>query len=802
MWNRKMHHSFWEMMWAESFLGLNRLWLGLVRKKQKRMLNDTMQRLHKQYLIEETNHKISYASFCRLRPFWVIVPSLKDRETCNCRRHDHFRFLLAELKRHRLVETDKIDDVIDVTSCDSSNKDSTYGECDECGDLEYTFPVDCDDNTTQVEWEQWENVTEIRKIKKGTVFEENNVPVMKKKKTSGSKTELKTAFQSQLQTIKRHVYTVRHQSKSIRFLIESLSASECMIHIDFAENFLCKYNTEVQSVHFGASKQQATMHTGVSYIGGMDEHVSFCATSESFEHGPAGIWAYMDPVLDHIREQFPHITTIHFVSDGPTAQYKQRNNFYMCSTITTDKGFQVSTWNLTAAGHGKGAPDGVGGALKRLVDRYIAKGNDISEPRELFKALLDMGTSVMLYYVDSDAVSELQKQVTQYKLPTLTGTMKMHQCVMNSLTVRSVAFRELSCLSSKDKYYLCVCFGAKAITYPAHPGHDTVENTDSHELNDSSIFEISVEIEADQSTEAINDNEMARALLESANIARYHEANVAGHTRRINAILKDCNPQLTMGSAPVDGDCLFHSVAAQTDMTTAQLRNEVCDHFRSNHEIYASLYPDKPSYDGIVNDLQTPGIWYLDICDLIPQVLTHILQRPIRIYSTTAGVVNPVVIAEDGMSPNENPLLLAFLDIPDAPHYNPCVFNQSAQINVSDNEEVMSNGNGAERDEGHDYLNSESHTVDALDIKQCIGRYCLVRYDDNLYVGKILGTDDASVEVTCMTRVGQNRFKWPRKDDICWYSHQDLVYFIPEPTKRKRHYSVDGKAWDNFQAFM
>ena len=179
---------------------------------------------------------------------------------------------------------------------------------------------------------------------------------------------------------------------------------------------------------------------------------------------------------------------------------------------------------------------------------------------------------------------------------------------MNYLTVRSVAFRELSCFSSKDKYYLCACFGVKTITYPTQPGHDTVENTDSHELNDCSIFEISVGIEADQSTEAINDYEMARALLESANIARYHEAHVAGHTRRINAILKDCNPQFTMGSAPADGDCLFHSVAAQTDVTTAQLRNEVCDHFRSNHEIYASLYPDKPSYDGTVNDLQTPGI--------------------------------------------------------------------------------------------------------------------------------------------------------------------------------------------------
>ena len=38
-----------------------------------------------------------------------------------------------------------------------------------------------------------------------------------------------------------------------------------MIVIDFSENYYCKYSAEIQSVHFGASKKQISLHTGVFF---------------------------------------------------------------------------------------------------------------------------------------------------------------------------------------------------------------------------------------------------------------------------------------------------------------------------------------------------------------------------------------------------------------------------------------------------------------------------------------------------------------------------------------------------------
>lgn len=35
------------------------------------------------------------------------------------------------------------------------------------------------------------------------------------------------------------------------------------------------------------------------------------------------------------------------------------------------------SWNYYEAGHGKGAPDGIGGVTKRTADRLVAEGKDI-----------------------------------------------------------------------------------------------------------------------------------------------------------------------------------------------------------------------------------------------------------------------------------------------------------------------------------------------------------------------------------------------------------------------------------------
>lgn len=40
---------------------------------------------------------------------------------------------------------------------------------------------------------------------------------------------------------------------------------EALIHVDFSENYSLKYATEVQSFHFGGSRQQVSLHTAVIY---------------------------------------------------------------------------------------------------------------------------------------------------------------------------------------------------------------------------------------------------------------------------------------------------------------------------------------------------------------------------------------------------------------------------------------------------------------------------------------------------------------------------------------------------------
>lgn len=72
--------------------------------------------------------------------------------------------------------------------------------------------------------------------------------------------------------------------------------NEVAVHIDFSENYSCKYAKEVQPMHWGAFKPQITIHTGVIYAK-YREPQTFASISPNNEHGPQGIWAHLIPVL-------------------------------------------------------------------------------------------------------------------------------------------------------------------------------------------------------------------------------------------------------------------------------------------------------------------------------------------------------------------------------------------------------------------------------------------------------------------------------------------------------------------------
>lgn len=96
---------------------------------------------------------------------------------------------------------------------------------------------------------------------------------------------------------------------------------------------MCKYAQEIQSVHFGGSHQQITLHTGVVYLKPTNseelEAISFCSLSESLQHDAPAIGAHIEKILSYVKEnKIANIENLHFLSDSPSTQYRCQHMFF------------------------------------------------------------------------------------------------------------------------------------------------------------------------------------------------------------------------------------------------------------------------------------------------------------------------------------------------------------------------------------------------------------------------------------------------------------------------------------------
>ncbi|XP_061598342.1 uncharacterized protein LOC133461445 [Cololabis saira] len=283
----------------------------LKKRMQKRLLTDTMKNLHRKFLSEHIGD-VSYTTFCRLRPFWVVTPSSSDRDTCLCKRHENLQFMANALQSQGLLSSRNIEEMSEATMCDTKAKTCAYGECGEC--LLTCYPTLKTPGEEIIGLSQWmsEKVTKDEKVSTVTV----------KREITKTEQDLNTEFQERLLLFRRHVFNIKWQFNAYRELRTSLKNSECLVHIDFSENYSCKYSQEIQSVHFGGSHQQASLHTGVLYTAGEQAPHTFCSISPSRRHDPVAIWAHLDPVLKVVRERHPQRRGVSF---GAFVQQQQHS---------------------------------------------------------------------------------------------------------------------------------------------------------------------------------------------------------------------------------------------------------------------------------------------------------------------------------------------------------------------------------------------------------------------------------------------------------------------------------------------
>lgn len=408
-------------------------------KKQRRVLLDTVDNLHKQFQTEN-NVKISRSSFYRARPFWVTFPKMSDRETCACIKHSNMEMLVRSLKNANAIKERTPKELLKSVTCSSDNESCMMGRCQICKykivDVSYTEDFN-------VKFCKWVTVKEERKIKNTTKVVKKTVKNIERMRVSKMKEYLK----KEVEVFKRHVFYEKHQSSVLKSTIDNIKPGTLIFRIDFSENYVAKFATEVQSIHFGASKKQIALNTGVRYAL-KDEKVqtvSFASASDNLDHQAHAVWAHLRPILERSAEEFPDTHTVHMFSDGPTSQYRNRINMYLYKTMMPQYFSKLVsvTWNFSEAGHGKGPMDGVGGTLKRSADQKVLHGRDITCAADFLDALQHF--KILMFEIPPGDIQRLKTVVAGVSIPPMKGIMQVHQVTWPM--VGPLYTRTLSCFN-------------------------------------------------------------------------------------------------------------------------------------------------------------------------------------------------------------------------------------------------------------------------------------------------------------------------------------------------------------------
>ena len=148
---------------------------------------------------------------------------------------------------------------------------------------------------------------------------------------------------------------------------------------DFSENYLCKYQDEVQSAHWGYN--QVIIHPSVLYYpchcGDLiTEYLVFL--SDDIQHGAHIVRNITSSIKNNLQQK--GVDNLIMWSDGCSAQYKSKLPFFFVSESRLE-------WVFFGSRHGKSPCDACGGVVKVVCDEDVKNGAIIQSADDMFRHL-------------------------------------------------------------------------------------------------------------------------------------------------------------------------------------------------------------------------------------------------------------------------------------------------------------------------------------------------------------------------------------------------------------------------------
>ncbi len=158
--------------------------------------------------------------------------------------------------------------------------------------------------------------------------------------------------------------------------------------------------------------------------------------------------------MPEVQEIVPGLTKVHYWTDSPTSQYRNKTIFH---AVDTHREIQwvPALWNYFEAGHGKSACDGVGSTSKHLAQDAVKQGkveHGILTAADYYKWASSSNSSIAYRWYSGDDYKATQTELKSIgDICPIKGTFKIHSIrSSHHLFTRDVSCYKECCLLSPD----------------------------------------------------------------------------------------------------------------------------------------------------------------------------------------------------------------------------------------------------------------------------------------------------------------------------------------------------------------
>lgn len=115
---------------------------------------------------------------------------------------------------------------------------------------------------------------------------------------------------------------------------------------------------------------------------------------------------------------------------------------------------------FSESGHGKGASDGVGSAVKRGCDNDVARGCPIMTIQDMRNSLDNRDSKILNHEVTTDSINECEKHLKDKSVPKIPGIADTHFIrVFND----SILYSNIYCTQCNPGWNTCNCMSFQKI---------------------------------------------------------------------------------------------------------------------------------------------------------------------------------------------------------------------------------------------------------------------------------------------------------------------------------------------------